>query len=88
MRKRLNLTKDQLKVLGIIALLLFLPLTLILVKTVQDQRGSAATPDNLETEQGVLSSSGVTRQSDSGASSGQYVLFNRGSGLLGSGKSA
>jgi len=58
-------------------ILLTIPLTVLLVFRSQDTRSSAATPDQLETEAGVISSSGVTKQSDSGASGGSYVLFNK-----------
>lgn len=62
--------------LGLI-LFIAIPITLILVLRSQDLRSSAAAPDKLETEAGVLSSTGVTRQTDSGASGGNYVLFNK-----------
>jgi hypothetical protein len=61
--------------LGILAFVL--PITLLLVRDTQDLRSSATTPDQLESESGVLSSSGVTRQTSSGASGGSYVLFNK-----------
>lgn len=56
-----------------------LPLTLILIKQVQDNRSSAAAADELETEGGVLSSTGVSKQSDSSSSGGQYVQFSQSS---------
>lgn len=59
--------------LGILAFVL--PVTLLLIRDSQDLRSSAALPDQLETEAGVLSSSGVNTQSDSQASGGQYVRF-------------
>jgi hypothetical protein len=55
--------------------LLTLPVTLILVFRSQDTRTSAALPDALEAESGVTSSTGVTKQSDSSASGGQYIKF-------------
>ena len=65
----------KLLIVGSLLIILALPITLILVKQRQDQRSSAAAPDKLETEGGVLSSAGVSKQSDSGASGGQYVSF-------------
>ena len=65
MNNRLKLkkpTKKHLKILGIIILILILPLTILLVRQVQNYRTQAALPNNLETEQGVLSSSGVTKK--------------------------
>ena len=58
-------------------ILLALPITLILVFRSQDTRSNAAAPDNLETEAGTLSTSGVSKVNDSGASGGSYVLFNK-----------
>ena len=78
MKDRLKrIDKKKLRIVGIIILILTLLLTLILVKSVQNQRVSAALPDKMETEAGVLSSSGVSKLSDSGASGGSYVLFNK-----------
>ena len=74
---RLKINKGRLKIIGILLLLLMLPLTLIIVRYSQDLRSSAAAPDQLETESGVLSSSGVSKQSDSGASGGQFVRFDQ-----------
>jgi hypothetical protein len=59
--------------------LLTLPVTLLLVFRSQDTRTSAALPDALEAESGVTSSTGVTKQSDSQASGGQYVKFAKSS---------
>jgi hypothetical protein len=70
-------SRIHLKLLGIIIPILAIPITLILVFRSQDTRSSAAAPDKLETEAGTLSSSGVTKKSDSGASGGSYVLFNK-----------
>jgi len=75
-----NLLKNNKVLFGIISLgiLAFaLPITLLLIRDSQDLRSSAAAPDQLESEAGVLSSSGVSTQSDSGASGGNYVLFTR-----------
>lgn len=80
MKERLKLnrfSKKQLELIGIIILLLAVPLILILINRVQNYKGSAAAPDKLETEAGTLSSSGVSKQSDTGASGGQYVVFNQ-----------
>lgn len=77
MRKtKLKLNRKYLKIAGIILLILVLPLTLLLVRQVQNYRSQAALPDRIEAEGGVLSSSGVTKQSDSNASGGQFVRFN------------
>jgi hypothetical protein len=59
--------------LGILAFVL--PITLLLIRDSQDLRSSAAAPDALETEAGVFSSSGVTKQTSTSASGGQYVKF-------------
>src|SRR3989344_9005043 len=75
MNYRLKIDKKRLKIIGIVLVLFALSLTLILVKQSQDQRSSAAAPDKLETEAGVLSSTGVSKQTDSQASGGQYVSF-------------
>ena len=75
MKVRLRVNKKYIKIIGLAAVLFALSLTLILVKQSQDQRSSAASPDKLETEGGVLSSTGVTKVSDSGVSGGQYVAF-------------
>ena len=75
---KLNLqNKKTLEIIGIILLLLMFPLLLLVVRYTQDIRSSAAAPDKLETEAGVLSSSGVAKKSDSGASGGQYIEFNK-----------
>ena len=68
MKDRLKVNKKNLKIIGIAVIILALPLTLLLVYQTQNQRSSAASPDQLETEAGVLSSSGVTKQNDSQAS--------------------
>lgn len=68
------------ELIGLIVLLLAFPLLLFVIKFSQDTRSSAAAPDKLETEAGILTSTGVTKQNDSGASGGQYVVFNQGSG--------
>lgn len=65
--------------LGLLVLLA-LPVTLLLVFRSQDTRSSAAAPDKLEAEAGVLTSTGVSKQSDTGASGGQYVEFSQSSG--------
>ncbi|OGH48233.1 MAG: hypothetical protein A3A51_04410 [Candidatus Levybacteria bacterium RIFCSPLOWO2_01_FULL_39_10] len=62
--------------LGLILIIVIISLTVFLVRQTQNLRGRAVAPDKLETEGGVLSSSGVSKQSDSGASGGSYVLFN------------
>lgn len=80
MKKWLIKNRKTVKIIGITIIILTLPITLILVKQTQDQRSSAAAPDKLEVEAGVLASSGVSKQSDSQASGGQYVLFNQSSG--------
>jgi hypothetical protein len=75
---RLNkFNKSQLRLIGLAILLLALPLILSTLYFIQDTRGNAALPDQLETESGVLSASGVIRQTSSGASGGQYILFNK-----------
>lgn len=71
-----NLQEKPFSALGLLVLLA-IPVTLLLVFRSQDTRSSAATPDKLETEAGTLSSSGVSKQTDSGASGGSYVLFNK-----------
>lgn len=76
MKYKLNVNKKYKKITGILILILALPLTLILVRLNQDLRSSAASPDKLEAEAGVLSSSGVSKVGDSGASGGQYVRFD------------
>lgn len=78
MKKRLS--KKQIETIGALLLILAFPLFLFIVRLSQDTQTSAAAPDNLETEAGVLTSSGVSKQSDSAASGGQYVVFNRNSG--------
>jgi hypothetical protein len=80
MLKRLrikNLSKNQLKIIGFIILLLTLPIILSTLYFIQDTRSRAALPDQLESESGVLSSSGVTKQTSTQASGGQYVKFAR-----------
>jgi hypothetical protein len=72
-----SLSKNRIKLIGLIILLLALPLILFTVYQIQNTTGRTALPDALETESGVLSSSGVTKQSDSEASSGSFVLFNK-----------
>lgn len=67
--------RKYLKIAGIVILLLALPVTLLLVFRSHDTRSSAAAPDKLEAEAGVLTSTGVSKQSDSAASGGQYVKF-------------
>ena len=74
---KLNVNKNYLKIVGVVILLLAFPLTLILIKQTQDQRSSAAAADKLEVEGGTLSSTGVTKQSDSNASGGQYVELSQ-----------
>jgi len=61
--------------LGVLVLLV-IPVTLLLVFRSQDTRSSAASPDKLETEAGVLTTSGATLKSDSGASGGKFVEFS------------
>jgi hypothetical protein len=61
--------------LGILAFAL--PITLLLIRDTQNLRGSAAAPDQLESESGVLSSTGVTKQTSTSASGGQFVRFAR-----------
>jgi hypothetical protein len=73
--KKLN--KNQIKLIGLVVLFLTLPLILSTLYFIQDTRIRAALPDQLESESGVLSSSGVTKQSDSRASGGQYIRFTR-----------
>ena len=72
-------SKRQIEILGIVLLLLAFPLLLLIIRVSQDTRSSASAPGQLETETGTLSSSGVTKQTDSGASGGSYVLFNKAS---------
>ena len=72
-----KLSKSQLKIIGLVVLLLALPLILSTLYHIQNTAGRAALPDQLETEAGVLSSSGVTKQSDSEASKGQFIKFDR-----------
>jgi len=76
MKDRLRVNKKNLKIIGIAVILLALPMTLYTVYRIQNTASRAAAPDKLETESGVLSSSGVTKQSDSNASGGQFILFN------------
>lgn len=80
MKDRLFKDNSKLKIIGIAVLLLLVPLFLVVGNQIQNYRSSAASPDKLETEAGVLTSAGVTKQSDSGASGGQYVMFNQNSG--------
>jgi hypothetical protein len=68
--KKLN--NRQFKLLGIITLLLILPLIIIAGYQIQDTRSRAATPDQLELEQGVTSGN-VQKLSDNTASGGQFV---------------
>lgn len=75
--KGLNI--NRLKLIGLILLLLTLPLILSALYFVHDTRSRAALPDQLETEAGVLSSSGVSKQNDSGASGGQFIRFSKSS---------
>ena len=56
-------------------ILITLPVILIAVKQNQDTRSSAAAADKLEAEDGVLSANGASKQNDSEASDGEYVLF-------------
>jgi hypothetical protein len=60
-------------------ILLVLPLMLFTMYQIQNTTSRAALPDQLESESGVLSSSGVTKQSDSRASGGQYIRFSKSS---------
>lgn len=71
-----ELSKSKLKLSGLIILLITLPLIILAVYQIQNARSRAALPDALEIETGVLSSSGVSKQSDSGASGGSYVKFD------------
>jgi hypothetical protein len=57
-------------------ILLALPLMLFTIYQIQNTTSRAALPDALEAESGVTSSTGVTKQSDSSASGGQYVKFS------------
>jgi hypothetical protein len=75
--KKIN--KKQIKFIGLVLLLLALPLILFTIYQIQNTTSRAALPDQLETESGVLSSSGVTTQADSAASGGQYVRFAKSS---------
>jgi hypothetical protein len=59
--------------LGILAFVL--PITLLLLRDSTNLLSRAALPDQLESESGVLSSIGVSKQSDSQASGGQYIRF-------------
>ena len=74
MKKRLKFNKNQLKIFGIIILVLALPLTLILVNKPKTTL-LCCSPNKLEIESGTLSSSGVTKQRDSGASGGNKLLL-------------
>jgi hypothetical protein len=67
--------KKNLPLIILFLALVVLPLTLLFIKQVQVNRSSAASPDDLETEAGVLSSIGVNKQTDSQASGGQFVSF-------------
>lgn len=67
--------REKLSLVVIVAIAIALPITLILVRYQQNLFGRAAEPDKLEAEGGVLSSTGVSKQTDSQASGGQYVLF-------------
>lgn len=69
--------KRQLALIGLLIIILALPLTLILVRQSQDTRSRAAAPDNLEAEDGNLTSTGVSIQSASDASGGKFALFNK-----------
>jgi len=71
-----KLNKRKLIIIGLVILLLVLPFILLAVYQIQNTISRAALPDQLEIETGVLSSIGVIKQSDSGASGGQYVVFN------------
>lgn len=73
--KLIKLDRNKLKIIGVILLLLTLPLILSTLYIIQNTRSSAAAPDKLETEGGTLSSTGVSKQSDSGASGGQFIVF-------------
>lgn len=68
--------KKIFKILALSLLIASLPIALIVSRQTQDNRSSAAAADKLETEGGVLSSKGVSIQSDSQASGGQFVLFS------------
>lgn len=59
----------------IFLLLIGLIATLSITKQIQNYRSNAAAADKLEIEGGVLSSTGVSKQTDSNASGGQYILF-------------
>jgi hypothetical protein len=61
--------------LALILILLVFPLFLFAIKQNLDNRSSAAAADKLETENGILSSSGVAKRSDSSASGGEYIKF-------------
>jgi hypothetical protein len=74
-----KLSKRQYKIIGLILLLLTLPLILFTVYQMQNTASRAALPNQLETESGVLSASGVNKQTSTGASGGSYVLFDKSS---------
>lgn len=81
MKKRL---KDNKTLFGIVSLgivALFLPIIILLVRDSTNLASRAALPNQLETEGGILSSTNVTKQTDSGASGGSYVLFNKSAGV-------
>jgi len=80
MRSRVKTHKILFGILLLGFLAFALPITILLVRDTTNLLSRAAFPDQLETESGILSSSGVTKQSHSGASRGSYVLFNKSSG--------
>lgn len=80
MKNKLKIDKGKLKIVDIILLLLTFPLILSTLFMIQNTRSSADLPDELETEGGILSSSGVSKVSDSQASGGQFVKFESSTG--------
>ncbi len=64
----------KVKLIVLIAIILALPIVILAAKQRQETRSSAAAPDQLEAEGGVLGGN-ASIQTDTQASGGQYVLF-------------
>jgi hypothetical protein len=62
--------------LGFLIIAVAIPFTIFQTRQNQDNRSSAASADKLETEDGILSSSGTNIQSDSSASGGKFIVFS------------
>ena len=72
--------RKKLSIIIAVILLITLPILLVVAKQSQDKRSSAAAPDKLEAEGGVLAGN-AQMAADQTASGGQYVLFANQTGI-------